>query len=124
MFLNGIVCSTSRFAVTDGSGSTPVCESSLAFVYTTLSVLGLIMQFALSLLFSSMMIDMNPFSSVSFASHSQGTCEMKFAVKFFLALYFAVDYQANLQVTLAIFLTVIYFIILIQGYFKPQYFNA
>lgn len=110
VFANGIVCSADRLG-------SETCGSSLKFVYTFLSVIGLLLEIFLCFLYNSMMIDINPFSKVAFASATTSCTETKFFLKFALVLYFAIDYSASIQITLSVILTAIYFVILVQIYF-------
>ena len=83
-----------------------------------MSVIGLLFQVFLWFVFSTMMIDMNPFSHIPFAQSPSLATELRMVIKILLTFYFSVDYTAGLQVTLAIILSILYLIILVFDYQK------
>ena len=73
-----------------------ICYNGIYYWHLSVSILGIILLIFFSFLFSILFIDINPNSTLPFASPQTYTIFYKLFLKIFLPLYFTIDYQVNL----------------------------
>ncbi|KAL4478284.1 hypothetical protein ABPG72_016596 [Tetrahymena utriculariae] len=99
------------------------CYSGLYFFHLTIAVLGMIIFIFLCLVFTFMFIDMNPSSSIPFASPQTLMPLIKLAMKFLLPFYVTIDYGGKFIQQFIVILNVLFLFMLFMRYKTAPYYN-
>ncbi|KAL4450352.1 hypothetical protein ABPG74_009058 [Tetrahymena malaccensis] len=99
------------------------CYSGLYFLHLTIAVIGMMIFIFLCLVFTFMFIDMNPSSSIPFASPQTLMPLIKLGMKFLLPLYVTVDYGGKFIQQFIVVLNVLFLFMLFMRYKTAPYYN-
>ena len=72
------------------------CYSGLYFLHIASAIIGMILMLIFCFMFTLLYIDLNPNSSIPFASPQSKINLFRLAIKFILPLYFTLDYSVNI----------------------------
>jgi len=88
LFITAIICNQE-----DNLHGDLECYQGIYFLHLTLGIIGFLTFFSVSILFSMLLVELNPYSSISFASPLSKLNLGKLLLKVIIPLYFTLDYK-------------------------------
>lgn len=99
------------------------CNQGVYILHLLVSIFGIIFQLVLSLLFTTLYIDLNPSSNIPFAAPQSSTNLFRLVVKIFLPFYMIIDYTEKWVLEYIVLMVFVYMLLLIQRYRAPPCYN-
>lgn len=118
LFINAIICNEE-----DNLHGDLECYQGLYFLHLTLGIIGFLTFFSVSILFTLLFVELNPYSSISFATPLSKLNLGKILLKVIIPLYFTLDYKANLIQGFIVVYGIIWLSILVFKYRQTPCYN-